>query len=394
VRARARLHPLPTISAVVAALFATLAIGAAAPWVLGSAGAASRVTTTHHVGAPTPVSDLAGSLSQLGQATADDALGMRTSYFEPPTVADPATPGSTLLSGADQPDPFILTAGGTDYLFTSQIRSTANVPVRPLLSSGQWGPVVDALAFMPAWAQSGDTWAPDVHQFGSHYVLYFTAALAGVYPGVECIGDAYSTKPTGPYLPASEPFICQRNEGGDIDARTFTAPNGTVYMLWKSDNNSDTARYGNTNIYSQPLSADGMRLIGLPFRIFGPDEPWQGTIVEAPDLVLVRGVYYLFYSGNWFNSASYAIGVATCAGPLGPCRDTSATPLLASNAQGAGPGEESVFVDAQGIWLLYTPFCFTLPLNGGAPRPVSITRLGFGPRGPYLATVGNFASSH
>ena len=59
--------------------------------------------------------------------------------------------------------------------------------------------------------------------------------------------------------------------------------------------------------------------------------------MEAPQLVLVRGTYYLFYSGGWFNQPAYSIGAARCAGPLGPCADTAAAPLLASNVQGAGP---------------------------------------------------------
>jgi hypothetical protein len=100
---------------------------------------------------------------------------------------------------------------------------------------------------------------------------------------------------------------------------------------------------------------------------------------------LVRGAYYLFYSGGWFNQPGYSIGAARCAGPLGPCADTSSQPLLASNAQGQGPGEESVFANSAGVWLLYTPFNSTLPLPGPA-RPVSMAHLGFGPNGPYLAS--------
>jgi hypothetical protein len=126
--------------------------------------------------------------------------------------------------------------------------------------------------------------------------------------------------------------------------------------------------------------------LGQPTAIFGPDEPWQGHIVEAPQLVLVRGSYFLFYSGGWFNQPGYSIGAARCAGPLGPCADTSSAPRLGSNAQGQGPGEESVFSNASGVWLLYTPFSSTLPLPG-PPRPVAMAHLGFGPSGPYLAAA-------
>ncbi|HVA07474.1 MAG TPA: glycoside hydrolase family 43 protein [Acidimicrobiales bacterium] len=329
---------------------------------------------------PTPVAPIA----ELGQAAADAALGLRTPYYEPPTAPNPDAPGTTIVSGADQPDPFMLVVGGRHYLFTSQNRVTANIPVRSGLKVGKWGLMSDALHHLPPWAQPGYTWAPDVHRFGDHYVLYFTASTVPTADAsMQCIGDAYSTQPQGPYLANPNPFTCQRDQGGSIDPRTFVDSNGTTYLIWKSDNNA-APPFGATSIYSQPLSADGLHLLGQPTRIFAPDETWQGSIVEAPDLVLVRGAYYLFYSGNWFNEPGYAIGAAVCRGPLGPCADRSSAPLLASNAQGAGPGEESVFTDAKGVWLLYTPFRSTLPLPG-PPRPVAMARLGFGPAGPYLA---------
>lgn len=58
-----------------------------------------------------------------------------------------------------------------------------------------------------------------------------------------------------------------------------------------------------------------------------------------------------------------------------------------SRLQLAGPGpagEESVYANAAGFWLLYTPFSSNLPLPG-PPRPVSMAHLGFGMSGPYLA---------
>jgi hypothetical protein len=376
---------LPAVAAGIGVLAVAIGLGTVA--ILGSATASPPTHATHRltVGHPAPIA--AGA---LGQAAADNAIGLRTPYYEPPLVPDPAAPGLTIISGADQPDPFMAVQGGRYYLFTSQDKVPANVPVRSGTTPGQWGPMTDALPDLPAWAQTGNTWAPDVHKFGSHYILYFTAQVN--YPGrqVECIGDAISTKIEGPYISAANPFICQLDQGGSIDPRTFVDADGTPYLLWKSDENSYSE--ADTGIYSQRLSADGEHLVGPATRIFGPDRPWQGSIVEAPDLVLVRGAYQLFYSGGWFNQPGYAIGAARCAGPLGPCADTSSTPLLSSNAQGAGPGEESVFSDAQGVWLLYTPFRSTLPLPG-PPRPVAMARLGFGPAGPYLAAAQAVATS-
>jgi hypothetical protein len=156
------------------------------------------------------------------------------------------------------------------------------------------------------------------------------------------------------------------------------------WMLFKSDQNIGGASEP-TVMWSQRLSADGSRLLGAPSRLMVPDRPWQGTIVEAPDMLLVNGAYWVVYSANWYNSPGYAIGAARCWGPAGPCADTGPSPLLASNAQGDGPGEASVFRDGSGIWMLYSPRRSLAPKPDVPARPVYITRLGFTASGPYLA---------
>ncbi len=369
---RGRSHPGHALWVLVLVAAMVTVLLFASGWVLGAANA----TVPLHTVTTTP------AIETLGAAAADNSLGLPTPYYEPSPAPDPAAPGTVITSGADQPDPFMAVQGKRYFLFTSQDAVPANVPVRSGTAIGQWGPMTDALPDLPPWAESGNTWAPDVHKFGSHYILFFTAQVRDPSAHIECIGNAISTRVDGPYISAPAPLICQLAQGGSIDPRTFVDARGTPYLLWKSDENSGGTQP--TNIYSQQLTPDGEHLVGQPTRIFGPDETWQGTIVEAPDLVLIRGSYYLFYSGGWFNQSTYAIGVARCAGPLGPCADTSPTPLLASNAQGTGPGEESVFSDASGVWLLYTPFRSTLPLPG-PPRPVALAHLGFGPGGPYLA---------
>ena len=163
--------------------------------------------------------DLARTSDRLESAAA-------ATVDEPAPAPDLAAPGVTISSGADQPDPFMTEVGGQYYLFSSALtvgldQTFANVPVRAARVIGQWGPVQDALPMLPKWAEQGFTWAPDVHKFGSHYVLYFTAAVHYAAAHIECIGDAYSTAITGPYLASPSPFVCQLADGGSIDPRTF-----------------------------------------------------------------------------------------------------------------------------------------------------------------------------
>ena len=371
---RSRNHPAGAAVGV-AAVVAAIALALAGVFGLGDPTARAQEAGV------SPVLYL--STGALGAAAGDAALGLRTPYYEPPTLSDPAQPGFTINTGADQPDPFVIQEDGRYYLFTSQDRVPTNVPVRSGTVVGRWGAPSDALPDPPAWAEPGVMWAPDVAQFGNHYMLYFSSMLRNVSPGTMCIGDAISSAVAGPYIASPVPFICQQALGGSIDPRVFVDATGQPYMVWKSEQNARSYTV-DTLIWSQPLSVDGVHLVGQPTMIFGPDAPWQGHIVEAPQLVLVRGTYYLFYSGGWFNQPGYAVGVARCAGPLGPCTDVSPSPLLASNAQGEGPGEESIFTNSAGVWLVYTPFRSTLPLPG-PPRPVAIAHLGFGSAGPYLA---------
>jgi len=201
---------------------------------------------------------------------------------------------------------------------------------------------------------------------------------------MECIGDAVGSAPDGPFRAIESPFICQRDQGGSIDPRVFTAPGGTNWMVWKSDQNAHGSATP-TTLWSQRLAPDGLSLLGSPTALMKPDEPWQGTVIEAPDMVEVNGVYWLAYAANWFNQPAYGIGVAWCKGPLGPCADLSNQPLISSNAQGKGPGEPSFFQDTTGVWMLYTP---VMSLPGDPPRPVYITRVGFTDKGAYLAAGG------
>ena len=330
----------------------------------------------------TPAS--AGTHALTGGVATTDAA--RDAVAPPPTALRIA-PGHEVTAGVDQSDPFLTTADGRYLLVTSG--GTGPHPVNvPLVTSTDfvhWTAPVDALPALPGWAVPGFTWAPDLHRFGTRWALYFTAMLAGYSPQTQCIGSAFADSPTGPFTADPTPFICQLSLGGSIDPRVFVDSDGTPWMVWKSDQNIGGSTTP-TQMWSQPLATDGTRLLGAPSFLLSPDEPWQGSIVEAPDMVEVNGAYWLVYSANWYNSPAYGVGAARCAGPAGPCQDTGPSPLLATNFQGEGPGEASVFHDAAGIWMLYSPRRSLAPKPDIPARPVYITRLGLDPSGPYLAS--------
>lgn len=305
----------------------------------------------------------------------------------PAPSATPLAPARTILRGPDVTDPYLVSWQGHDLIYTSEGTGYLNVPVR-VGTPGHFGPPTDALPRLPHWATGGATWAPDVHQVAGGWALYFTSLLRGVAPGTHCIGAAFSSSPTGPFVATDHPFICQLDHRGSIDARVFV-DGGHLVMLWKSEDNANPHvpgpdQNGQTGIYAQDLSADGRTLLGQAVKILGPTQSWEGSIVEAPDMIEAWGTYWLFFSGNWYYSSSYGIGVAACQTPFGPCADVNPAPFLGSNLQGSGPGEESLFVDGADVWLVYNPFKSNDP-GPVIPRPAVMTRLGFTPQGPYLA---------
>ena len=189
----------------------------------------------------------------------------------------------------------------------------------------------------------------------------------GFTPKTHCTGSAFARSPAGPFVATAHPFICQLAHRGSIDARVFVEANGQLVMLWKSEDNANPNvpgpdQGGDTGIYAQGLSANGRVLLGAPVKILSPSEPWESTIVEAPDMIEAQGTYWLFFSGNWFNSTNYRDRGGALPGVLSGRARIRSAPFLGSNFQGLGPGEESLFEDSSGATSSTT--------RSGTPTPV------------------------
>jgi beta-xylosidase len=299
--------------------------------------------------------------------------------------ADPRSPATIVTPGEDVPDPFVVLEGGTYYMYsTGEIGVDApQIALRTSTDRVHWSQPVDALPNVPRWAEPGFTWAPDVRKIDGRYVMYLTARVRDLPQSTQCIGTAVADTPMGPFVSYPKQLVCQIDHRGSIDPRTFVDSDGTLWLHWKSDDNAHLDGSEHTSIYAQRLGRDGLHLIGERSAILTADRQWEGRIVEAPHMVRAAGHYWLFYSGNWFNQPVYAVGVAVCAGPAGPCLKPFPSPFLWSNTQGAGPGEGSLFKDGDGWWTVYAPW--SQQFEGFVARPVALARVAFTRRGPYLA---------
>lgn len=266
----------------------------------------------------------------------------------------PAAPDYPPVLRANFPDPFILEHEG-QYLAYATNTEGANVQMASSTDLTSWrilmdepGKLHDAMPTLPPWAKAGFTWAPEVLKTQGGFVLYFTARHEA--SGLQCVGAATGQDPRGPFTSqATGPLVCQQELGGTIDASPFRAPDGQLYLYFKNDGNNPAFKKP-THIFAQRLSPDGLSLTGDAVSLAVNDRPWENHVVEAPTMVERDGSYVLFFSANHYGWESdqrisvYAVGYATCEGPMGPCTDAPNNPILASTSQPclSGPGHQSV----------------------------------------------------
>ena len=228
--------------------------------------------------------------------------------------------------------------------------------------NGPWTVRGDALPTKPGWAGDGGFWAPDVSRRGDgKYLMYFTGPSVAV--GRMCLGAAIADSPAGPFSAVgSGPLVCNGGEGGDIDPSSFTDTNGQRYLLYKNDGNAVGQP---TNIWLQPVGADGVTFTGGRTALLRDDRPEEAGVIEAPVLVKRAAHYVLFYSANGYASRNYQTSYATSGSITGPYAKAYRALMTTDSVDGAveGPGGADVVGDK-----IY----FHGWLNGGR-RPAACT---------------------
>jgi putative cell wall-binding protein len=299
---------------------------------------------------------------------APPSAGVRT-----PTVVQPS---ATPAFDADAPDPDVVRVGTTYYAFTTGttwgnrigvLTSTSPNTGWRTLTGKTFGST--ALPSAPSWQQPDTQWAPGVFAWNNRWVMFYAAKSKA--NGHWCLSVATANAPAGPYSDGSAgPLVCQLDLGGSIDPQPFVDIDGRPWLHWKNNDGSSAAV---SSVWAAPLGADGTTPAGPAQLVMSKDsvnQPWQNT-VDNPQMVVVDGVRYLFFSGGDFESDRYAVGYAVCDGPAGPCRQPAAGPILSSYGSVAGPAGGTVFDDGAGNWWLsyhaWTAGC-TSYACGGARR--------------------------
>jgi hypothetical protein len=306
-----------------------------------------------------------GTLSASASSPpAGAATGARTT---PATVGAHVSisPSQTPAFAGDAPDPDVVESGGVYYAFTTgtvlgnhlqALVDTSGSPATGWRSYTGTDYGSTALPTTPAWETPNTQTSPGVFTHDGRWLLFYDASVAP-YPGDSghsclSVATASSLTPGHPVFtdPSSGPLYCAA--GGVLDPSPFVDPaTGQSYLVWKSNDGSSSAA---SQVWSVRLDAAGTGFAGTPTVLLTVDQaalPWETTL-DDPQLVVAGGSYQLLFSAGAYESASYAQALATCNGPLGPCRQPTSGPFLTSYGSVAGPAGGSLFTDTSGTWWL------------------------------------------
>lgn len=295
----------------------------------------------------------------------------------PAAASSPAAATTEELFTAGEPytgtfaDPSVVRVGRT-YVAAATTTANLNLPLMTSTDLLTWRPrevAADAAAWtdrrgwneaMPVrarWAavreRRGELelvsqWAPSLARVGRTWVAAYSAAVR-LEPRHSCIGIATAAGPLGPYTPRHAPLVCHpRSPLGAIDPDVFVDPRtGAAYLLWKAEGVPGELP---ARLVARRLDASGTRFApgSRPRTLLRRTLAWEGSVVENPSMVRVRGRHLLVYSANAWRGGAYTTGYAVCDGPLGPCRK-SPRPLMSSGGGAVGPGGGDAFLDVGGV---------------------------------------------
>ena len=155
---------------------------------------------------------------------------------------------------------------------------------------------------------------PAVAMIGASFLLYYAVDVARHGQGVHLRGHGQPAP--GPFTDRRRrPWSARSRSAGRSTRRRSSTPTERPYLVWKSGGPGS----------SKPLvAATGpvrhvVRRRDQPDLAAGAGPALGGRRPSRPRTWSpTGGHYYLFFSGNDWNSANYAVGVATCTGPIGP----------------------------------------------------------------------------
>lgn len=204
---------------------------------------------------------------------------------------------------------------------------------------------------LPRFMADDDIWAPTVVHYNGRYRMWFGYRRAGSWQ--RCIGYAESTSPIGPFG-GHRDWACPPNGRWAIDPDATVwdegpGADGGLYITYRDDH---AVQHGHTALSVVQVDQHGWAFWSTRRTLLTTvDVAWDtwngagtGKVVENPSMVYATGSkgtgYYVFFSGNEWNSARYSSGAMFCGTPIpaAPCEQLAPTkPYFGYSASGLDP---------------------------------------------------------
>lgn len=309
---------------------------------------------------------IAGSTSRVFDrpvAVRANLPGAENVFPEQPAAfsANPALAEEAEQAGRPVPlgDPFILLHEGTYYAYGTH--SDRGIEVYTSDDLLTWTPRGLALDKRDAW---GDRWfwAPEIYPLDGRFYMYYSAD--------EHISVAVADHPAGPFRQTEKaPMLAEEKS---IDNSLFIDDDGTPYLFFVRFNDGN-------NVWMAELEEDFVTLKKQTMRpVIHVSQPWEEVwprVNEGPFVLKHKGLYYLTYSANSYESPLYGIGCATASSLKGEWTKYPENPLLQRPAGLWGTGHHALFTDKQGD--LRIVFHAHRDSSHIHPRAMHIGRIGF-----------------
>ncbi|MDR3262676.1 MAG: glycoside hydrolase family 43 protein [Tannerella sp.] len=205
-------------------------------------------------------------------------------------------------------------------------------------------------------------WAPEVYFVNGQFYMYYSVD--------EHICVASGDSPLGPFKQdIKKPMI--ENEKG-IDNSLFIDDDGKPYLFF--------VRFTDGNEIWVAELEDDLKTIkrGTLHSCIHVSQDWEQVwprVNEGPFVIKHKGVYYMTYSANSYESQYYGVGCATASDITGTWSKYESNPLLQQPAGLVGTGHHCIFKDKEGN--LQLVFHAHKDVNSIHPREMYITPVEF-----------------
>lgn len=232
-------------------------------------------------------------------------------------------------------DPFIMLYDNVYYAYGTNSDNGIEVYTSDDLKVWKKEPQL-ALNKKDSWADRW-FWAPEVYYIKekNKFFMYYSAD--------EHICVATGDSPLGPFVQSVQKPMLEDEKC--IDNTLFIDDDGKPYMYFDRFNDG-------LNIWVAELESDLETIKKETLtKCINVSQPWEEIwprVNEGAFITKHKGLYYLTYSANSYESPFYGIGYATSSSPMGPWTKYDKNPILQKPDSLVGVGHSAMFTDKAG----------------------------------------------